>query len=52
VTEKCINSPGRRSDQYEMLLAGGDCLAGIEEEGANASFEDMDPELHDDSDTE
>jgi hypothetical protein len=35
-----------------VLLAGGDCLVGIEEEGADASFEDMDPELDDDSDTE
>jgi hypothetical protein len=44
--------PGRRPNQDEVLLAGDDCLPGIEEDGADALFEDMDPELDDDSDTE
>jgi hypothetical protein len=42
--------PGRRPDQDEMLLAGGDGPAGIDEDGSGASFEDMDPELGDDDD--
>jgi hypothetical protein len=44
--------PGRRPDQDEVLLAGGDGPAGIDEDGSDASFEDMDPELDDDDDNE
>jgi hypothetical protein len=43
--------PGRRPNQDDVLLAGGNCLAGIKEDGADALFEDMDPEF-DDSGTE
>jgi hypothetical protein len=47
-----ITLPGRRPDRDEVLLACGDCLAGIDENGADTSCEDRDPQLDDsDSDT-
>jgi hypothetical protein len=44
--------PARRPGQDEVLLAGGDEVAGINEDGSDASFKDMDPELDDDQDNE
>jgi hypothetical protein len=44
--------PGRRPDQDEVVWAGSDGPAGIDEDGSDASFEDMDPELDDDADNE